>query len=286
MVIEAKADRAFDAARPALLRVAYRMLGSMSDAEDVVQDAWLRWSSADRGEIREPAGYLRRVVVRLCLDILKSARTRRETYTGPWLPEPIVETDEAEDVTLPLLLALERLSPLERAAFLLHDVFGEGFEEIAKTLGRDEAACRQLASRARKNIREERPRFPVSRERGLEIASAFFTASRSGDARALGHLLADDVHLSAAGGGTRPAAGRVLAGIAEVSQVLIGIAKSLMRRPPAPVRYAFVNGLPGFVTEEADGPQTTALLIDADRIKAIYIMRNPEKLRHLEGAIH
>jgi RNA polymerase sigma-70 factor (ECF subfamily) len=284
-VTEAKADPAFDAARPALLRVAYRMLGSMSDAEDVVQDAWLRWSATDKDEAREPAAFLRRMVVRLCLDVLKSARVRRETYTGPWLPEPIVEPEETEDVTLPLLLALERLSPLERAAFLLHDVFGESFEDVAKALGRGAAACRQLASRARKNVREERPRFPVSRERGLEIASAFFVASREGDVRALGNLLADDVRFHADGGGKRSAAGRVLAGLGEVTQVLTGIAKLLKRRPSALVRYGFINGLPGFVTEEADGLQTTALLIEKDRIKAIYVMRNPDKLRHLEGTI-
>jgi RNA polymerase sigma-70 factor (ECF subfamily) len=285
MVIGAKSDPAFDAARPMLLRVGYRMLGSMSDAEDVVQDAWLRWSNVDRTEIREPAAWLRRVVVRLCLDILKSARARRETYAGPWLPEPVVEPEESEDVTLPLLLALERLSPLERAAFLLHDVFGESFDEIAKALGRDAAACRQLANRARKNVREERPRFPVSREHGLEIASAFFAASREGDVKALGSLLAEDVHFYADGGGKRPAAEHVLAGVTEVMQQLKRIAEFLKGSTKAPVRYAFVNGLPGFVTEEADGPQTTALLIDGDRIKAIYIMRNPDKLRHLEGTI-
>ena len=172
---------AFEAARPMLLGTAYRMLGSLADAEDVIQDAWLRWSSSDRGEVREPAAFLRRTVVRLCLDVLKSARTKREEYIGPWLPDPIVQDEPVEDVTLPLMLALERLSPLERAAFLLHDVFGESFDDIAKTLGRDSAACRQLAARARHNIRGDKPRYSVSREHGLTIASAFFAASRNGD---------------------------------------------------------------------------------------------------------
>jgi RNA polymerase sigma-70 factor (ECF subfamily) len=164
----------FDPLRPRLTRIAYRMLGSVADAEDVVQEAFLRWHAADRASVREPQAFLRRVVTRLCLDVLKSARRNREVYVGPWLPEPVFtpEEDEVDDVTLPLMLALERLSPLERAAFLLHDVFGLGFEEIAETIGRDEAATRQLASRARSHVRAERPRFAVAPEHGLEIAQA------------------------------------------------------------------------------------------------------------------
>ncbi len=144
------AAASFDPVRPRLTRIAYRMLGSVADAEDAVQEAFLRRLNADRASVDEPEAYLRRVVTRLCLNELKSARRRRETYVGPWLPEPVVESaeDEIDDVTLPLLVALERLSPLERAAFLLHDVFGVGFDEIADTIGRDPAACRQLASRA------------------------------------------------------------------------------------------------------------------------------------------
>lgn len=134
--------------RPKLMRVAYRMLGSVADAEDMVQEAFIRWMRADRGEVREPEAFLRRTVMRLCLDQLKSARRQRETYIGPWLPDPVVEDEEAEDVTLPLMLALERLSPLERAAFLLHDVFGLEFGEVAAAIQRDPAACRQLAARA------------------------------------------------------------------------------------------------------------------------------------------
>jgi RNA polymerase sigma-70 factor, ECF subfamily len=173
----------FDPLRPGLIRVAYRMLGSVADAEDVVQDAFLRWLDVDRDAVREPAAFLRRVVTRLCLDRLKSVRHERETYVGSWLPEPVVESGEAEldDVTLPLLMALERLSPLERAAFLLHDVFDLDFEEIAATIGREPAACRQLASRARAHVRADRPRYPVRQERGFEIAEAFFAASRDGD---------------------------------------------------------------------------------------------------------
>src|SRR5579871_2043900 len=191
----ADAATAFDPLRPTLIRVAYRMLGSVAEAEDVVQDAFLRWLDADRDAVREPEAFLRRIVTRLCLDELKTARRRRETYIGPWLPEPVVEAeaDEIDDVTLPLMLALERLSPLERAAFLLHDVFGAPFEEVAETIGRDAAACRQLASRARAHVRAERPRYEVSPERGLAMAEAFFAASRNGDMARLRSMLAADV---------------------------------------------------------------------------------------------
>jgi len=196
------AAASFDPLRPTLVRIAYRMLGSVADAEDVVQDAFLRWLATDRAAVRVPGAFLRRVVTRLCLDQLKSARHSRETYIGPWLPEPIVaDEEEVDDVTLPLMLALERLSPLERAAFLLHDVFGVSFDEIAETVDRDPAACRQLASRARTHVRAARPRFDMPRERGMEIAEAFFAASRSGDMTALGALLAADVTLHADGGG-------------------------------------------------------------------------------------
>ena len=275
----------FDPLRPRLVRVAYRMLGSVADAEDVVQDAFLRWLGADRGAVAEPEAYLRRVVARLCLDQLKSAQRRRETYVGPWLPEPVVEADheEIDDVTLPLMMALERLSPLERAAFLLHDVFGVGFEEIGETIGRDPAACRQLASRARTHVRAARPRFPVNRERGLEIAAAFFSASRSGDMQQLRSLLAEDVTVYADGGGKRPAANRPLVGSDEVIRLHAAIARIYVASPSRIVRYGFINGLPGFVTVEADGPQTTAIAIEGEKIVAVYVMRNPDKLARLAG---
>ncbi|MGN6817313.1 MAG: sigma-70 family RNA polymerase sigma factor [Sphingomonas sp.] len=268
------------------MRVAYRMLGSVADAEDVVQDAWLRWADADRAAVRVPEAFLRRVVTRLCLDQLKSARVTREEYIGPWLPEPMVEAEEVEDVTLPLMLALERLSPLERAAFLLHDVFGENFDDIAESLGRDSAACRQLASRAREHVRAEKPRFPVEREHGLEIAQAFFAASR-GEIGQLGAMLADDVSLYSDGGGKRPAAARVMLGADEVTRTFAAIGRLLRGNFGELIRFAWINGLPGFVTREYDGVlQTTALLIEDHRVKAIYVMRNPDKLRHLEGTLH
>jgi RNA polymerase sigma-70 factor (ECF subfamily) len=276
----------FDTHRPDLLRVAYRMLGSMADAEDVVQEAYIRWAGTDRAAVQVPAAFLRRVVTRLCLDQIKSAHARRETYSGPWLPEPVVEADPVEDVTLPLMLALERLSPLERAAFLLHDVFGESFEEIAVSIGRDAAACRQLASRARANVRAERPRYAVDQAHGMEIAAAFFQASRGDGIANLGALLAQDVRFHADGGGKRPAVARILEGASEVIRAHAALAR-LVHGPSELLRYAFVNGLPGFVTREPDGVlQTTALLIEDGLIRAIYVMRNPDKLRHLEGAVH
>src|ERR1700684_2703251 len=189
----ADAAASFDPLRPKLMRVAYRMLGSVADGEDIVKAGFIRWVGAGRGAVREPEAFLRRTVTRLCLDQLKSARRQRETYLGPWLPDPVVEAEADEDVTLPLMLALERLSPLERAAFLLHDVFGVEFDEVAATIGRDAAACRQLAARARTHVRETRPRFDVDKKRGLELAEAFFAASRSGDMTKLGAMLAADV---------------------------------------------------------------------------------------------
>jgi RNA polymerase sigma-70 factor (ECF subfamily) len=263
------------------------MLGSMTDAEDIVQEAWLRWSGTDRNAIRVPEAFLRRVVARLCLDHLKSARVRREEYVGPWLPDPVVELDEMDDVTLPLMLALERLSPLERAAFLLHDVFGESFEEVAESLGREPATCRQLASRARDHVRAEKPRFPIERAHGLEIAEAFFAASRGGEIGRLGQMLADDVSLYSDGGGKRPAAGRVMVGASEVRRTFAAIGRLMRGKTGVLIRYAYINGLPGFISREPDGLlQTTALLLDGHRVKAIYVMRNPDKLRHLEARLH
>ncbi len=283
------AGASFDPLRPRLIRIAYRMLGSVADAEDAVQDAFLRWLGVDRATVGEPEAYLRRVVTRICLDELKSARRQRETYIGPWLPEPVVEAadDEIDDITLPLMMALERLSPLERAAFLLHDVFGVGFDEVAETIGRDEAACRQLASRARAHVRAQRPRFPMAKDRGLAIAEAFFAATRSGDMQALRSLLATDVALYSDGGGKRAAAKRPLIGLEDVMQFHAALSRRWPRRRSQIVRYGFVNGLPGFVSDENDGLQTTALEIANDRIVGVYVVRNPDKLRRLDGpALH
>jgi len=277
----------FDPLRPKLIRIAYRMLGSVADAEDMVQEAFLRWLDADRDAVREPEAYLRRVVTRLCLDHLKSARHRRETYIGPWLPDPVVEAaeeNEIDDVTLPLMMALERLSPLERAAFLLHDVFGVSFEEIAETIRREPATCRQLASRARTHVQAERPRFHMPKERGLEFAAAFFAATRSGNMQELQLLLAADVTVYSDGGGKKPAAMRPIVGLDRVMHFHASLAGLFAKKMSQIVRYGLINGLPGFVTIEPDDTlQTTALEIDDGKIIAIYVMRNPDKLQHLGG---
>ena len=278
----AGAAASFDPLRSLLTRVAYRMLGSVADAEDVVQDAFIRWLGTDRDAVREPAAFLRRTVTRLCLDQIKSARSQRETYIGPWLPDPLVEEEEEDDVTLPLMLALERLSPLERAAFLLHDVFGVGFDEIAKTIDRDPAATRQLAARARTHVRDARPRYKLEKERGLEIADAFFAASRSGDMGALGALLAADVGMWSDGGGKRPAAMEPVLGYDIVLKLHRSLAVLFGKYGSTLVHTGMINGLPGFVTREADGEmQTTALDIEDGKVIAIYVMRNPDKLRHV-----
>lgn len=273
--------------RPRLVRLAYRMLGSVADAEDVVQDAWARWLVADRDAVREPAALLRTIVTRLCLNELKSARRRRETYIGPWLPAPIFEDgepDASDDITLPLMIALERLSPLERAAFLLHDIFGMGFDDVAGAIGREPAACRKLASRAREHIRAARPRFAVTKEHGLEIAAAFFAASRNGDIGALRSLLTEDVTACTDGGGRVPASPRPLIGITEVMARHVQLAQEFSQSPSLLIRYAVIDGLPGFISIESGGiVQTTALQVEQDKILAIYITRNPDKLRHLNG---
>lgn len=273
------------ALRSRLVRLAYRMLGSVTDAEDVVQDAYGRWLVSDQDSVRDPAAFLRVIVTRLCLNQLKSARRRRETYIGPWLPEPIFDPedgDAADDITLPLMVALERLSPLERAAFLLHDVFGMDFPEVAEALGRAPASCRQLASRARTHLRQERPRFAVDRDHGLKIAAAFFAASRSGDMRALRALLAADVIACADGGGKVPATLTPLVGIDAVLGRHAEMAAEFVRSPSRLVRYALIDGLPGFLTVEAGGiVQTTALHIQDDRIVAVYVTRNPDKLKRV-----
>ncbi|MBB3021264.1 RNA polymerase sigma-70 factor (ECF subfamily) [Microvirga lupini] len=279
------ADR-FQPLRPGLVRLAYRMLGSVAEAEDVVQEAYIRWHQTDRSAVREPGAFLSKTVTRLCLDILKSARVKRETYIGPWLPEPVLDMDQeegrAEDLSLTLMMALERLSPLERAAFLLHDVFGLGFDEIAATLDRDPAACRQLAARARRNVRAERPRYAIDREEGERMSDAFFAASRGGDLTALRNLLAENVVAQTDGGGIRNAALNPLFGFRRVAGLFLGVARKSGGQLPPVLYKGLINGLPGFVTLEQDGMvQTTSLDIEDGRIVGVYIVRNPEKLRHL-----
>lgn len=278
----------FAAQRPRLLRLAYRMTGSHAEAEDVVQDAWLRWSGA-HGDIATPAAYLTRIVTRLCLDRMKSAASRRETYYGEWLPEPLVEgeADEmrADELTLTLMLALERLSPLERAAFLLHDVFDVPLAEVATTLDRDAAAVRQLAARARRHVREERPRYPIAQTEAERIASAFFVASKQGDTEALRAMLAEDVVLTSDGGGKVIAFRNPIFGVEKALRLFEGLRRKFAGTEET-IRPMRIDGLPGFATLVGDSLlQTTALEMKDGRISAIYIMRNPDKLARLAAAM-
>ncbi|MBB3566241.1 sigma-70 family RNA polymerase sigma factor [Rhizobium sp. BK491] len=286
---EAPSDPIFSELRPRLFRLAYRMLGSVADAEDIVQDSWLRWLAADRASVREPAAFLRTVVTRLCLNELKSARRRRESYVGSWLPEPIFDQedgDAADDITMPLMLALERLSPLERAAFLLHDVFGMSFDDISSVIGREASACRKLASRARAHVTEARPRFAVDKEEGLKFAAAFFTASRTGDMVSLQALLSEDVVVYADGGGKVPTSQRPHIGLSATMRLHERLTRIFRAQPSQLIHYAIIDGLPGFVTIEGGNiVQTTALQIEREKVVAIYCTRNPDKLQHVIGAV-
>lgn len=290
--MNARLDRdaaTFETHRRALTGLAYRMLGSRAEAEDVVQDAYLRWHAADRDAVEEPRRYLGTVVTRLCLDRMKSARARREIYVGQWLPEPVVDEgfddgagDLAQDISVAFMLLLERLSPLERASFLLHDVFGLEFGEVARTLGRGEAACRQLASRARAHIEAGRPRFSASTEEGHRLATAFHAAAMSGDTQALARILADEAVLYTDGGGKRTAALNPIRGADKIKRFFAGIARKGAVRVPLETRPALINGLAGLVVRESDGIVDTVAVEHRDgRITAIYFVANPDKLQHV-----
>jgi RNA polymerase sigma factor (sigma-70 family) len=275
----------FEAQRPRLLRLAYRMLGSLSEAEDVIQEAWPRWVKVEGG-IDSPAAYLTRIVTRLCLDQLKSARVRREEYVGAWLPEPLLqqagEEAIADDVTLTLMMAMERLSPLERAAFLLHDIFETPLIEVAAVLEREPAAVRQLASRARRHVRGARPRYTLSPQSASDLVHAFHEASTKGDIKTLTGILADEVAVYSDGGGKVLAFRNVVCGIERVLRLFEGLARKAAYQPQL-LRTVLIDGLPGFVSiDRGELLQTTALEVRNGKIVALYIVRNPDKLRHIE----
>jgi RNA polymerase sigma-70 factor (ECF subfamily) len=290
---------AFEPHRRRLLGLAYRMLGSMAEAEDAVQETYLRWHAADRARIDEPRAFLMTTTTRICLDVLKSARLRREEYVGPWLPDPVidtaslapdVQTELAEDLSVALLLALESLSPLERAAFLLHDVFDYSFAQIADALDRNEAACRQLATRARTQVRANRPAAIPPRAtrstidpRHEELLGAFIHATRSGDLATLTRLLAEDAKVVTDGGGKVAAALNVIEGAERGAAFLVGATRKGWRDDYS-LRFDTINGLPGVVIEGPAGVvQTNGFEIDNGVVTAIYIVRNPDKLRHLSA---
>ena len=294
----------FEPYRRRLLGLAYRMLGSMADAEDAVQEAYLRWHGADRDNVSDPRAFLMTTTTRICLDMLTSARARREEYVGPWLPEPVVDTaalapdsrtELAEDLSIALLLTLDRLSPLERAAFLLHDVFDFSFSEVASALERSDAACRQLAARARAHVRALRPRgatAPLGADgidaKHARLMSTFLAATSSGDLEALTELLASDVRVVTDGGGKVRSALDVVDGADRAARFLVEVTR---KRPGAwwrddfTLRFATINGLPGVIVDAPEGPmQTAAFEIDGDVIRALYVVRNPDKLRHLAAS--
>ena len=291
----AEADRAaevFDAERPRLVALAYRMLGTPDDADDVVQDAWFRWASADRSAIAEPAAWLTTVTTRVAIDRLRSARHRREVYVGPWLPEPVTEDDDpflaaasAESLTLGFLAVLERLEPVERAVLLLHDVFGYSFAEVAAHVDRSEAAARQIAKRARDRVRSARPRVepPPDRARAEELADAFLGAVVGGDVEALRAMLTDDaVHLSD-GGPHRRAARHPVVGADRVARLLSSLARRA--HPAIELHPVTVNGEHGWYATVEGRPEL--LLVPSfrgEQVSGVLILLNPDKLARFHAA--
>jgi RNA polymerase sigma-70 factor (ECF subfamily) len=276
--------------RKRLLGLAYRMLGSRSDAEDVVQDAYLRFANAQ--DVRDPEAFLVTVTTRLCLDRLKSARAQREIYVGPWLPEPICDaqslsadtaTELADDLSFALLLALDRLTPAERAAFLLHDVFDTPFTEIAAMLDRTEASCRQLAVRARRAVRDQRPAPVAAPNEHAKMLEAFAQAVNSGDVSQLTALLRADAVALTDGGGRKSAARNPIYGADRVARFFIGLAG---KRAGHQIRVepAIINGLAGMrIYYDGELDHTMSLSIEDGQIAAIYLVRNPDKLRYATG---
>jgi RNA polymerase sigma-70 factor (ECF subfamily) len=281
----------FERHRRHLIGLAYRMLGSYAEAEDVVQDAFLRFQAADPASVLDARSYLSKTVARLCLDRLKSARAQRETYVGTWLPEPIIDDqglspdtarELADELSFALLLTLERLSPLERTAFLLHDVFDMDFPAVAEVLERSEPACRKLADRARAHVQEAQPRFERSPADEQRLVAAFIDATRSGDVDGFAKLLAEDAILYTDGGGKRRAALNPILGRARILRFLAGVS----RKADAPVIRGMyprqVNQLPGFMLDYGGGEfAMLALESHAGMITKVYLVSNPDKLTHL-----
>ena len=283
--------REFAEHRGVLVGAAYRVVGSASDAEDVVQEAWLRWSVADRGDVRDPRAYLIRITTRLALNRLRQQRSRREQYVGPWLPEPIAAEGDpadvaevADSVSMAMLVVLETLSPLERAAFVLREVFDLPFGEIAETLGRSESAVRQLAHRARAHVHARQPRHRVDKARHTEVTAKFLEATLSGDVTRVVSLLAPDVELVSDGGGKRQAALRPLNGPDKVARWLIGVRRDVLAAD-LELRLTSLNGEPAFVAYAGDEVDSVGFLEvdELDRITQIYVVRNPDKLTGVPG---
>jgi RNA polymerase sigma-70 factor, ECF subfamily len=280
----------FEQLRPLLFAIAYRILGSVTEAEDAVQETWLRYQASPHSPASAKA-FLSAVVTRISIDVLRSARVRREEYVGPWFPEPLL-TDPYEDparsaeladsVSMAALLLLERLSPLERAVFVLREVFGFGFPEVASAVGRSEAACRQLAMRARRHMDEGRPRFEADRREREELAERFFIALREGDVDGLRALLAADVQIIADGGGKAPALGRSITGAEKAARALASIVPWLVR-VKVMLEPREVNGQPGAIFRDRDGKVLSTMALDVldGQIQTIRSVSNPDKLGHV-----
>jgi len=289
-----RSNAEFERLRPYLLRVAYSHLGSLGEAEDVVQDAWLRLTRTDSSEIRNLRAWLTTVVSRLAVDALTSARARRESYVGPWLPEPLVSAEPPaaadpaarveldESVSMAMLIVLESLSPAERSAFLLHDVFGYSFEEVAGMVGRTPSAARQLAFRGRQAVEARRPRYPAAPEEQEKVVEAFRAATENGDLEALLEVLDPDVTFRSDGGGVVSAARRTFIGAERVAHIFTGMAQHFGER----FRFSpvMVNGDAGLVLGRLGmEPSVISFTVDGGRITEIDVVRNPEKLGSLGG---
>jgi len=275
----------FEAQRPLAFSIAYRMLGSRAEAEDIVQEAWLRWRESDPGALESDRAWLTTIVTRLCLDHIKSARVRRETYPGPWLPEPLVGAEEgvpldSESISMAFMLLLESLSPLERAVFLLHRVFDYSHAEIAGIIGTSEAASRQALSRAKRQLKEKRPRFASSRQNHERLLGAFLRAVGLGDLKALTALFAEDVTAISDGGGKAKAALRPVIGRDAVARGTLGGARRLAT--DYRLEYADVNGWPGALLWVGDRLEAVLTIeCDDDQIHTIYAVANPDKLQRI-----
>jgi RNA polymerase sigma-70 factor (TIGR02957 family) len=277
-------SEAYEQLRPLSFAIAYRMLGSVAEAEDIVQEAFLRLHRGGE-DVEHPKAFLTTVTTRLAIDQLRSARARRETYTGPWLPEPVVTDSRPDDesVSMALLVTLESLTPVERAVFLLHDVFDYPYDEIAEIVEKRPDAVRQIAVRARREIDQRRPRFEASREEREQLADRFFAAAQDGEVADLEALLAEDVVLQGDGGGKAPALARPLFGANRVARTLVNWRRAGARIGKIEFRRVDVNGQPGAVSYDAHGHVINAMTLDiADgQIQAIRSIVNPDKLTHL-----
>lgn len=282
------ATAAFEAQRPYLRAVAYRLLGRVGEAEDVVQEAWLRWREVDRATVMDDRAYLTQVTTRLAIDRLRRERRRRETYVGPWLPEPVAlepdvadRVELADSVEMALLVVLETLSPLERAVFVLREAFGEPYEEIALVVDRNEEAVRQLAHRARRHVDERRPRFDADARTRREVTERFLAAAAGGDVDALMELLAPDVTLVSDGGGVVRAALRPIEGADAVARWLAGVAARGLAEPS--MEIVELNGGPAAVVRSRGELQAAIVLgVAGGRVRAVYLVANPDKLSRLE----